>query len=211
MSDGIHLDILDHIREFVTQNELREAINQLVSLLRGTDPELYSEAVAQSGRLVGLRRQERQGVLTAAEVEAKEAKLRLALMGLVDEIPARLSRRALPFATASVRFKPPEQTSLEKIFGANNLKSIAWLRRGIEAAAAVCRVMTPDGRGSGFLVRGGRIVTNNHVLPNPEVAKESRVEFNYEEDLVGKLVAGTDYALRPATFRTDPGAGFHRR
>ncbi len=165
MSDTTLPVVLDRIRESVNQNDLRDALDQLIALLKGTDADLYNEAIAQSGRLMGLLRQQRQGVLTTAEFEAWQAKLRLALLGLLDEIPREAARRALPFATAPVRFNAPEETTLEKIFGANHLKSIAWLRRGIEAAAAVCRVMTPDGRGTGFLLSGGRVVTNHHVLP----------------------------------------------
>ena len=212
MTDGIAAEVLDRVRESVNQNDLREAIDQLIALLKGADQELFNEAIGQSARLTGLRRQERQGVLTAAEAfEAREASTSGSrLLSLLDLIPARAFHggKALPFATASVRLTPPEQTSLERIFGANNLKSIAWLRRGMEAAAAVCRVMTPNGRGSGFLLSGGRIITNNHVLPDADVAGESRVEFNYEEDLAGKLVASTDYALKPSTFRTNPELDF---
>ena len=50
--------------------------------------------------------------------------------------------------------RPRGISSLEKILGANHLKSIAWLRRGLEAARSVCRVVCPKDKGTGFLVDG---------------------------------------------------------
>src|SRR5262245_48690613 len=99
---------MERIRESIRESDLRTGIDQLISLLKGVDEALYNEAIAQSARLVGIQRRERQGVYTLPEVEAQEARLRLALLGLVDEASAQLERRSLPFATAPVRFEPPE-------------------------------------------------------------------------------------------------------
>jgi V8-like Glu-specific endopeptidase len=210
MIPNLDPDDLERIREVVAQNELRAAIDLLTALLKEVDRDLYGEMIIQSGRLVQLRRDERQGQLTAVEVRIDEAKLRGALNAVIDEIPRRIRLRALAAAPIFVRFEPPPDMSLEKIIGANNLKSIAWLRRGLEVARAVCRVVTHDSWGTGFLVTGHLLITNHHVLPDRATAADpaTRVEFGYEEDLAGLLQPSTDYSLKPETFRTDAGLDF---
>ena len=174
-----------------------------MSLLKGRDAELYNESIAQSAHLFGPQESERRGLATPSEVEAQEARLRVALLELIDEIPEKLDRGQMPFATPSVTFEPPAQASLEKIFGTNHLKSIAWLRRGLEVSRSVCRVMTPSGMGSGFVIAGHRLMTNHHVLPDQATAAASRIAFNYEEDFSGTIVPGFEYTLRPDSLQTD--------
>lgn len=71
----------------------------------------------------------------------------------------------------------------EKVIGINNLLSIAWLRRGLEMAATVSRVLIggrTDSTGTGFLVASDLLLTNNHVLPDDATALASIAEFNYQ-------------------------------
>jgi len=68
----------------------------------------------------------------------------------------------------------------EKVVGLNNLLSIGWVGRALELAAAVCRVNTPTGPGSGFLIGTDLLLTNHHVLPNAEAAAGTVAEFNYQ-------------------------------
>jgi V8-like Glu-specific endopeptidase len=100
--------------------------------------------------------------------------------------------------------EPPEETGLEKIIGTNNLKSIAWLRRGLDVARSVCRVVTPFTIGSGFIVSGGRLVTNHHVIPTAAIAAKSYVEFNVEEDLAGQLAVPHRVAIDASSVNAKP-------
>jgi hypothetical protein len=68
----------------------------------------------------------------------------------------------------------------EKVVGLNNLLSIGWVGRALELAAAVCRVNTPAGPGSGFLIATDLLLTNHHVLPDAAVAAATVAEFNYQ-------------------------------
>ena len=45
-----------------------------------------------------------------------------------------------------------ERVATEKILGINNLKQISWIERGLEVSRSVCRILTPNGLGTGFLV-----------------------------------------------------------
>jgi len=103
----------------------------------------------------------------------------------------------------SVAFEPPPSADLEKIFGANHLKGIAWLQQGIEVAASVCRVVTPEGLGTGFLVESNRILTNHHVIGDPHLAAVSYAELNFQEDAFGVLQEFHRYRLSADEFQTD--------
>ncbi|WP_342548846.1 endonuclease [Paenibacillus sp. FSL P2-0089] len=88
-----------------------------------------------------------------------------------------------------------EQLIMEKIHRDSNLLPIDFLSKGVERAKAVCRIVTPAGLGTGFLIGRGLVMTNHHVLASVEEATGSQVEFGYEEN--GKIVK---LALKPEEF-----------
>lgn len=69
----------------------------------------------------------------------------------------------------------------EKLHGDNNLLPISFLQKGNERSKAVCRIVTPGGLGTGFLISGGYVMTNNHVVESLITAELSHAEFFYEE------------------------------
>ncbi len=91
----------------------------------------------------------------------------------------------------------------EKIIGpGSTIKKIAWLEKGMEAQKSVCRIWN-DGLGTGFLAADGWLYTNNHVIPTKEVAGVTLAQFNYNEDMGGKLLKSYSYELDVSTFYTD--------
>ena len=127
----------------------------------------------------------------------------MALLEFVDEVERQLGRADLPFASDPVHFRAPSDVGLEKIIGANNLKSVAWLQEGLEVAKCVCRIVTPNGLGTGFLIEKHHIVTNCHVIPDESVAAGSRVEFNYQEDLRHRIGPVFSYTVMATSLRAN--------
>jgi len=178
----------EQLKDRITAGDERGALDDLRQLTKERAPRLYNETILQVGRLNQLEASERRGELTREEFRVETAKLRRSFVSLVDAADRVMRSGALPTRRADVVFsRTPEETTLEKIIGANNLKSIAWLRRGLDVARSVCRVVTPRTIGSGFLLSGCRLMTNHHVIPSAEIAAKSYVEFNVEEDLEGRL------------------------
>lgn len=72
----------------------------------------------------------------------------------------------------------------EKVSGPSDLVPVEFLYRGAERAAAVCRVVVVElgggAYGTGFLLAGGYIMTNNHVIASSATANTSYAEFFYE-------------------------------
>ena len=186
----------DQIRNLIAGDEVEFALEQMSASLKGVAaPEAFREVLVQTGRLTRLRKQERRGFMSVDQVSLKRSKIADALLQLVDELASRTNAAERPFPMPSVSLKAPASGDLEKIFGANHLKSIAWLQRGLEAARSVCRIVTPKGLGTGFLIGPGRVMTNYHVLSEPEVAAKSHVELNFQEDAFGKMQEPVRYRL----------------
>lgn len=78
---------------------------------------------------------------------------------------------------------------------------VEFLTRGRLAANTVGRVSFKTGRaqGSGFLVGPSLFLTNHHVIPNAELAKQMVLEFDYEFDDYGAHRPVTTFALDPGT------------
>jgi len=196
--------LFDRIRDLIARDEPELVVEQLAAFLKGTaPPEVYREVVVQAGRLARLHKQERRGLVSGDQVSRERAQIADALLQLVDELSARTAAAERPFPTPSVSLTAPASTDLEKIIGANNLKSIAWLQQGLEAAKSVCRIVTPQGLGTGFLIGHRRIMTNHHVLSQPEVAARSYVELNFQEDAFGRLQEPSRYRLLGEGFQAD--------
>ena len=100
---------------------------------------------------------------------------------------------------------PKGPGQLEKIIGRQStLVPISYLEIGLLRSRSVARVRLSDGSaGSGFLVDDGLLVTNNHVLPDPETARAARAMFNYQQTATGLSAEVDERELLPdEMFRT---------
>ncbi|HVF13447.1 MAG TPA: trypsin-like peptidase domain-containing protein [Acidimicrobiales bacterium] len=92
---------------------------------------------------------------------------------------------------------------LEKVINLPNFVDIRYLEAGVAAARAVGRIDIRNesnrivGYGTASLVSTQLILTNHHVLPTPEVARWSTIQFNLQDGVDGQ-------PLLPRMFRLDP-------
>jgi S1-C subfamily serine protease len=71
----------------------------------------------------------------------------------------------------------------EKVHRGADFLPIRFLENGVECANAVCRIVTDNSYGSGFLIATRDfIMTNNHVLDSASKARVSKAQFDYDED-----------------------------
>jgi V8-like Glu-specific endopeptidase len=99
----------------------------------------------------------------------------------------------------------PQGRQLEKILGAQSaLVPISYLEVGLQRSRPVGRIIRADrASGTGFLVRNGILITNNHVLPDAATAGGSRVLFNYQQTVDGLAADFDERRLDAAAyFRT---------
>lgn len=95
-----------------------------------------------------------------------------------------------------------DQPSLEKIIGPRStLVDVSYLEKGMLRARAVVRIKYPDGSsGTGFLVAGEILVTNNHVIATAEAAKLAVAQFNYQGTVEGLSAEVEELSLDPDSF-----------
>ncbi len=195
---------LQTIEGLLEDNEIDKALEALLDLDKQTQAGIRQDIVMQSGNYKEASKMFQRGMISFEEFSRISARTRFGLLELMKEIPKRIQRDARIRNLSTFQFDVPDEARLEKIIGPqNNLLRISWLEKAMQASRAVCRVVCADGElGTGFLTREGYIFTNNHVIPSAEVARDARVEFNYEVDAAGNTKARSTYKLNPDGFTT---------
>jgi V8-like Glu-specific endopeptidase len=74
----------------------------------------------------------------------------------------------------------------EKIIGEDTLRHIRILELGLDAAKGVVHVNVPGGSGSGFMIGADLLMTNHHVIGDPQTALDASYTFFYELGRDGK-------------------------
>lgn len=146
--------------------------------------------------------------------QERETKIRAGAVLEADD-PDRVRKRVQHVARAIIETEGaglpaqgPGVTALERIMGKNDLMSIRYLELGLRVARTVGRVHVrgPDGTvlgyGTGFLVSPRLLLTNNHVLTDATSAGASRVEFDFQEGIDGRLQTSAFINFDPAAFFT---------
>ncbi|WP_405426630.1 trypsin-like serine peptidase [Streptomyces erythrochromogenes] len=155
----------------------------------------------------------------AAAAERKEIEAQLAAGVRYPDTPERIASRAnrllerggIPptAAVESVRAESldtPE--TLERVIGlTKDLQPWSFLPRGARAAATVARISILRGglerpHGTGFLVSPRLMLTNHHVLPDPETARRCFLEFNAQVTIDNAPDAAIRFTFDPDAFFT---------
>jgi V8-like Glu-specific endopeptidase len=199
--------LVQSLREQIAQGEIELVLDQLYNYLSASAPDLRDEVILLTARYNRLRRDERRGIISRDTAQADQNRLVNALLDLLQEVPKKISQEMSPAsapAPAAEKLAIPEEVGLEKILGVNNLKQISWIERGLRVSKCVCRVLTPGGLGTGFLIAPDLLMTNRHVIWNPDMAAQTVVEFNYQHDFEGKPLPTCRYKLNAERFLTNP-------
>jgi Trypsin-like peptidase domain/Effector-associated domain 1 len=131
-----------------------------------------------------------------------------AVAARIDELVAPLPVTTTPAPAPDATWKGFGDPALEKVIQAEpTFLDIAFLRRGVELGAAVCRLLvTMSGQhfvGTGFRIGGDLILTNHHVLFDRDHgnAPATAVEawFGYERTFAGLDLAPTVVNCDPAS------------
>ncbi len=199
-------ELRSHVEQLIIDGNLEDAIRLLSGVVTASPALgfLRNETSLLLARNASLRRDLRTGVLSAGEAGTELQRLRQSALELVEEVVRRSNTITGPYIAVPIATSLSGDVGLEKIIGAvSHLKSIAWLGKGLDAAKSVCRIVTPEGLGTGFMIRPGVVATNHHVLPSKDVAKKSRAEFNYQETLSGTIEAMSVYEIDGAKWAGD--------
>lgn len=142
--------------------------------------ERYQEATGKIEQIkVGIA-ENRSGTATLTDIQTDS-----------DKLAKRVVRENVPYSAA-----------LERINGVPNFQDIQILNKIFRIAESVGRVIIKtrygsSGFGTGFMIAPGIFITNNHVFPDADTARNSSVQFYYELD-------GDSTSKRLQTFGFNP-------
>src|SRR4029453_14528769 len=101
-----------------------------------------------------------------------------------------------------------ENTVLERIVNVSPVLGVEFLELGNLAGRTVARVNTGQSYGTGFMVSPSLLMTTNRILPAPDIAAKTTVDFDYELT-AGELKRPHTFTLGPdCLFLTDPELDF---
>lgn len=190
---------LEKIRQLVGRSKLKRAVKELKSL--GLEDE-ENMLIGLESRVSTLQTGEMMGTMTAENAGVERRSITAAILSFIsmieedyeeekeEEKPAPKPEPVL----AGGAIKVADQEGLEKVIGKNGLTSISWLTEGVERAKSVCKIHTSEGYvGTGFLIEGGYIFTNNHVIPTSSAAQFAQLEFGYDNPTTNSAYYDLDH------------------
>src|SRR5262245_30233633 len=129
------------IRKLVMDDRIGDALEAVYELAQETAPDEAARVPASIAAHTRLQRERTEGVVSDDAYGARRARLAHAVEAFLRDIE-RSHRGAVDITprTASVN---------EAIFGTSHLRSVGWLRRGLEAARGVVRLTTAKPMPSG--------------------------------------------------------------
>jgi endonuclease G len=195
---------LRNVKELIEEDEIESALQLLDKIDEDMKIGIENDIVLQKGRFKSNEKDMQRGIMPFEYYQRTKQQIKYALLTLVDGIPRKIELNGMLSGIKGMNFSVPEEEALEKITGGKSrLVRIAWLEKAMSAAKSVGRIVCSDGStGTGFLVEGGFLFTNNHVLPDESTAESAYIEFNFEEDASGAAKTRYRYKLDADTFLT---------
>lgn len=141
--------------------------------------------------------------LTQREADAID---RTIMKTMADARPADMESLTEAATTGPSLRTAPSPAAAEKVWGDTiDFVNVSFLEKGARISRAVGRVAFRNSvaQGSGFLIGNGLYITNHHVVPSAEFARNLAVEFDFELDLTGNRKPITRFAIDPRIFVTD--------
>ncbi|THH37893.1 trypsin-like peptidase domain-containing protein [Neolewinella litorea] len=138
-----------------------------------------------------------EGINKDLAEKLRESGLGIDRPAIAPAAPQKEDRRAFDILV-------PNRKGLEKVVKGDDLIDVlAWVQGAMEQSKTVCKIETSDGEsGTGFLLGGGLLMTNNHVIPDAATAANTRLTFNFKTDKDNNVLQETHYRLDPTVFIT---------
>jgi V8-like Glu-specific endopeptidase len=209
------MDFFEEVERLVRRGQVGPAVQRLTSAIQGMEETLGSEIVITSvilfRRAADLQLEEVKRTQDRRELARQRDELVAGVLSFIPIVKEEWGSHPLPAIAAVSPAMQPDAAGgaippdpREVLFAGSPLRKLAWLRKGVEVAKAVCKVWTPRSVGTGFVLPGGKLMTNNHVIPSAKVAAEAKAIFDFEDDFDGSPRRAVAVNLLPKTLVTNP-------
>lgn len=200
---------IQNAKDLVNADKLEDAIQILRGVVTPVSTELENRTINFSAQLYNLQNQQEDGVLTQETYQVNRSQIRVRMLNFIRRIPEEISLqnsinswKQNPIQKADTKINVSDKENLERIIGGKNeMVMTSWFIKGYLASKSVCRIII-GGRaeGTGFLIKGGYVMTCNHVLDSKIKIGKTEIEFNYEE---GQNTT-VKYKLNSSDYRYSP-------
>jgi V8-like Glu-specific endopeptidase len=181
---------IQNTKELIVANKLEDAVRILRGFVSSISNELENTTIHFSADLINLRKHQKEGTETQEYFEVQRRKIRSRMLSFIDDLPEVIRLQEIVNHLGSSQVQQVEKfiivsnnLNLERIISSkNHMEKTCWFLNGHLASRSVCRILI-GGRsdGTGFLLRGGYLMTNYHVLNSKIKISNAEIEFNYEE------------------------------
>ena len=171
----INFNNMQEIRKLIGRGKPDKAIEELLKLNTSHNDLIISV----QGQLSDLKNKEILNIISNTDATLEKNGINYSLLKIASTIEAELTSHVPPIDVSDT-IDASENENLEKIIGRNGLSRIGWLEIGVEKAKCICKIRAGDSYGTGFLVEGGYIYTNNHVIGSASIAQYTSIEFGYD-------------------------------
>ena len=213
--------ISEEVRELVSRDQLEKASEKIEEFVKELSVELRNDQNINSASIKRTKKNNNLGIIDYDTYTRNRARESQFLLESLSEIPKEIERQLNESQTPFLNIQDTvgvdiQESDFEKLIGGKSqLVKISFLNKAMKASKSVCRVIVDKGKnkevkGTGFLIEGGFLITNNHVLKNTKRADKARIEFNYEEDESGIPKTIESYELDSSDFLTDSKLDFTR-
>ena len=208
-ADNFHLNDL---KRLVRSSETEKAIAELEKIAQKISPDFYNSVIMQSAKLNRAKRDKMNGIVSHENHKIDMARIEYALLSLIDSIPKEKQLLAMLSTlnedigvnpTEQINLIIPDNADLEKVMGREELFEVNWIQKALSASRSVCKVLLSNNEsGTGFMLKGGYLLTNNHVLPSTEAASNAKIIFNYLVNAQEDIESISEYSLDTSVFYT---------
>ena len=201
--------LIKQLKSLIRDGETAEALKTLDEVGKQISDRFHDDVIMQNARFKRLSKEKERGVIYDEAFRIETAKIDHSLLSLIgnidDEVLLAATIADLNKKIGSddrLNIEIPDTEDLEKIIGKNELLDINWLEKALKSSKSVCKVLLPQSAGTGFLLKGGYLLTNNHVISSDADVRNAKAIFNFYVDANGYPQRTCEYRFDPTFYKT---------
>lgn len=180
------------LKALVEANKLDDALTKLKLIGEELSSSYANQVTGLTSRFNALKQDQHAGLIRYDDFKFERNKIAHAINYLIDEIDNEKHIQDImnDMSPAQPKLETPtginviDRSDFEKIMrGRDNIVPIEWLSKAVERSKIVCKVeLSTGGSGTGFLIKGGYVLTNHHVICKHFPFLQSPCDFSCKTD-----------------------------